>query len=126
MSWLSLFTSVGTLICCALPSLLVFIGLGTTVVSLLSVAPWLVLLSQHKAWVFAGAGVLIALNVVYVYVVAPRLRVAHQACPADVAVTACGAGEKLSRVTLWISIALYGVGFFTAFILGRILTWMGA
>jgi mercuric ion transport protein len=31
LSYLSLFTSLGTLLCCALPSLLVLFGLGATV-----------------------------------------------------------------------------------------------
>jgi hypothetical protein len=48
LSFLSLFTSFGTLLCCALPSLLVLLGLGATVASLLSAAPWLVSLSHHK------------------------------------------------------------------------------
>ena len=72
--YLSLFTSFGTLLCCALPSLLVLFGLGATVASFLSAAPWLVTLSRHKVWVFSGAGVLIAANFVYVYTVAPHLR----------------------------------------------------
>ena len=67
LSYLSLFTSVGTLLCCALPSLLVLFGLGATVASVLSQAPWLVALSHHKNWVFLIAGVLIACNFVYVY-----------------------------------------------------------
>lgn len=47
--YLSLFASFGTLICCALPSLLVLLGLGATVAAFLSAAPWLVTLSRHKA-----------------------------------------------------------------------------
>ena len=35
LSYLSLFTSFGTLLCCALPSLLVLVGLGATVASFL-------------------------------------------------------------------------------------------
>ena len=42
VSYLSLFTSFGTLLCCALPSLLVLFGLGATVASFLSSLPWLV------------------------------------------------------------------------------------
>jgi hypothetical protein len=59
LSFISLFTSFGTLICCALSVLLVSIGLGATVVaSLISSFPWLVTLSRHKEWVFLGAGAL--------------------------------------------------------------------
>src|SRR5260370_36795854 len=56
LSFLSLFTSLGTLLCCALPSRLVLLGLGATVASFLSSAPWLVSLSRHKLWVFALPG----------------------------------------------------------------------
>ena len=53
LNYLSLFTSFGTLLCCALPSLLVLLGLGATVASFLSAVPWLVTVSRHKNWVFA-------------------------------------------------------------------------
>jgi len=47
LSYFSLFSSVGTLLCCALPSVLVLAGLGATVASTLSALPWLVVLSHH-------------------------------------------------------------------------------
>src|SRR3954453_5618727 len=83
LSYLSLFSSVGTLLCCALPSLLVLFGLGATVASVLSELTWLVSLSHHKIWVFAIAGVLIGSNFVYVYRIGPRLQARNQACSPD-------------------------------------------
>src|SRR5208282_907307 len=80
LSYLSLFTSLGTLLCCALPSLLVLFGLGATVATVLSEAPWLVSLSHRKHWVFIVAGLLITGNFVYVYVVAPKLQMSNRAC----------------------------------------------
>lgn len=74
LGYVSLFTSVGTLLCCALPSLLVLLGLGATVGAVLSSAPWLVTLSRHKQWVFLVSGLLIAGNFVYLYKLAPKLR----------------------------------------------------
>jgi mercuric ion transport protein len=67
----SLFTSLGTLLCCALPSLLVLLGLGATVASVLSAAPWLVWVSRRKEWVFLVSGLLIAVNFLYVYRLSP-------------------------------------------------------
>ena len=52
LNYFSLFTSLSTLMCCALPSLLVLFGLGTSVASMLSFMPWLVTLSRHKQWTF--------------------------------------------------------------------------
>jgi mercuric ion transport protein len=62
LGYLSLFTSLGTLLCCALPALLVLIGLGATVASVVSSAPWLITLSRHKNWTFTVAGLLIGAN----------------------------------------------------------------
>jgi hypothetical protein len=109
---------MGTLLCCALPSLLVLAGLGATVASVTSSVPWMVTLSRHKGWVFAASGLLIALNLVYMYALAPKLR----ACPAD-RQDACETAGRASRVILWVSVGLYLAGFFSAFLLGRILFW---
>jgi mercuric ion transport protein len=120
LSYLSLFTSLGTLLCCALPSLLVLFGLGATVASVLSEAPWLVALSHHKNWVFLVAGVLISGNFVYVYAVAPKLQLRSGACdPSDPA--PCQTASRFSRIVLWCSAALYMVGCFTAYALGPLL-----
>jgi mercuric ion transport protein len=48
LSYVSRFTSLSTLLCCALPSLLVLVGPGATVASMLSALPWLVTLSHHR------------------------------------------------------------------------------
>ena len=117
---LSLFTSLGTLLCCALPSLLVLIGLGATVASVLSAAPWLVSLSRHKEWVFAISGVLIAGNFAYVYWLAPRLQARALACPVDD--PRCRTASGFSRTVLWVSAVIWVGGFFTAFVLGRLLS----
>jgi hypothetical protein len=120
VSFLSLFTSLGTLFCCALPSLLVLLGLGATVASFLSSAPWLVSLSRHKLWVFALSGLMIAGNFYYVYHLAPRLQARALACPIDD--PRCRTASRFSRVVLAMSAGIWLVGFFTAFVLGPVLT----
>src|SRR5579871_3757491 len=82
LNYFSLFSSFSTLICCALPSVLVLLGMGTTVASLLLAAPWLVSLSRHKAWTFSIAGVLIAMSFAMTYLISPRLR-QEEGCDAD-------------------------------------------
>lgn len=125
LSYLSLFTSLGTLLCCALPSLLVLFGLGATVASFLTNVPWLVSLSRHKAWTFAIAGALIASDFVYIYAFAPRLKMQSEACPIEDSSTACDRATRLTRAALWISAAIYAIGFFTAYVLGPILARTG-
>lgn len=122
LNYFSLFSSFSTLICCALPSVLVLLGMGTTVASLLSAAPWLVSLSRHKIWTFSIAGTLIALSFLVTYIIAPRLR-QGEACDADDPTT-CGEVSKLSRVILWGSAVIWSCGFFVAYLLGPILERM--
>ena len=49
---LSLFTSLGTLLCCALPSLFVAIGAGAVLAGLISNMPFLIVLSKYKIILF--------------------------------------------------------------------------
>jgi len=119
LSYFSLFTSLGTLLCCALPSLLVLAGLGASVASTLSSLPWLVTLSRHKQWTFAVSGSLIALSFLNMYYFSPRLK-AQSCAPGDP--SACEAASKFSKVLLWVSAAIYFVGIFSAYLLGPILT----
>jgi mercuric ion transport protein len=122
LNYFSLFGSFSTLICCALPSVLVLLGMGTTVASLLSAAPWLVSLSRHKIWTFSIAGTLIALTFLVTYLIVPRL-LQGEACNANDPTT-CGEVSKLSRVILWGSAVIWSCGFFVAYLLGPILERM--
>lgn len=120
LSYLSLFTSIGTLLCCALPSLLVLFGLGATVASVLSEVPWLVTMSHHKHWVFVVSGIMISGSFIYTYVIAPRLQRRSGACdPNDPA--ACQTATRFTRIVLWSSALLYVMGCGAAFILGPLL-----
>lgn len=125
LNYLSLFTSFGTLLCCALPSLLVLLGLGATVAGFLSAVPWLVTLSRHKNWVFLVSGILIASNFVYTYFLAPKLRAGGTACPVD-APEACEEASTVGRTLLWISAGLYCIGLFSAYLLGPLLMRYGS
>jgi len=120
LSYFSLFTSLGTLLCCALPSLLVLFGLGASVVSLLAFTPWLVALSRHKAWTFSISGALIGLSFVNLYYFVPRLK-DGDVCDIDDG-SACRDASRVSKVLLWVSAGVYAVGFFVAYALGPILT----
>ncbi|HTM47305.1 MAG TPA: hypothetical protein VL285_01395 [Bryobacteraceae bacterium] len=124
LSYLSLFTSFGTLLCCALPSLLALLGLGATVASFLSAVPWLVAVSHNKTWIFAISGLLIAGNLIFVYVVAPARRKQGSACSPDTP-AACESASRFSRIVLWASLAIYVVGVFSAYVLGPLLMRFG-
>ena len=105
-SWLLLFTTSGTLVCCALPITLVTLGLGATVASLASTAPWPVALSQHKARVFGISGLLIGIAL---WAVNPELA------------AACERADTWNRRFIWLSTSLWIIGFAAAYLLPRFL-----
>jgi hypothetical protein len=111
VSFLSLFTSGGTLICCALPALLVSIGAGAAMAGLVTTFPQIVWLSEHKIALFIVSGVmLIAAGVM-------QWRARSLPCPADPALAAaCTRTRKISVGIYWFSVAIYTTGFFFAFI----------
>lgn len=113
---LSLFASTSTLICCALPALLVTLGMGASLAGLVSAAPWLVALSRYKLWLFAGSGLLLLLAALM------QRRAARLPCPADPAqAAACQRLRRFSAAVLWLSAALWLVGFFFAFLAAPLL-----
>ena len=111
---------MGTLICCALPSLFVLLGFGATVASLLSAAPWLVTLSRHKTAIFTIAALLVGGNYYYVYRIVPRVLIERGMCAADDP-DACARATRVSRILLWCSIVLIGVGLTVAYMLPIVL-----
>lgn len=117
-AWLTLFASTGALICCALLIALVTLGLGVAVASLTASFPILITLSQHKAWIFAGSGVLLVLTGWLMY--RPG-----RACPTDPAAAAlCERLQKWNRRVYWSAVAVWGVGFFAAYLLLPIRIWL--
>ncbi|MDX1578192.1 MAG: hypothetical protein R3266_06895 [Gemmatimonadota bacterium] len=116
--WSALLASLATLVCCALPSLLVLLGLGTSVAAAVSAAPWLVTLSRNKDWVFLGAGLLIVGSRLYIRHVAPRIAAGGSACPVPL--------SRLTRLAWWISVAVFSVALLIAYLLGPLLARLEA
>lgn len=108
---LSLFTSIGTLLCCALPALLVTLGMGAALAGFISVAPWITAISKYKVVVFVVAGILLALSSYFLWVNR------NAPCPIDEKqAKACLFLRKFSLYTIIVSIVIYIVGFFFAFL----------
>lgn len=111
LSWVALFATTGTLICCALPILLVTLGLGATVAALTSSFPVLITLSQHKEWIFAGSAALLAAAGWLLY--RPG-----RACPTESALAAlCNRMQTWNRRIYWSSVVVWAIGFFAAYLL---------
>ena len=113
---LGLFTSLGTLVCCALPALLVALGAGAVLAGLVSAVPQLVLLSEYKEIVFTVAGLLI--------VVAGLLQWRNRNAPCPIDPAQAVLCTRLRKVGVWIygvSVIVYLTGFFFAFLAVKVL-----
>jgi hypothetical protein len=106
ISFFSLFTSMSTLICCALPALLVSIGLGATMVGLVTTFPSLIWLSENKMVVFAGSFIMLAVSSYFQY------QARNLPCPIDKdKALACTNARKWSKRITIFSITFWIIGF---------------
>ena len=110
-AWLSLLASGGTLVCCALPALLVSLGLGAALAGLVSTVPALVWIGEYKGPVFGVAALLLGAAGALQW----RLRTAP--CPIDpVLRQACLRTRRWSRWVWVAAVVLFAVGAFFAFV----------
>jgi mercuric ion transport protein len=109
-----LFTSFGTLLCCALPSTLVLLGFGASLAGFLGEFPELIWLSENKEWVFGIS--FLMLGVSYL----GQRYAASQACPIDKKED-CETTKDWSKSLFYITLTINLVGAFYAFILPSLL-----
>jgi mercuric ion transport protein len=108
--WVLLFTSTTTLICCALPIMLVALGFGAVSAAMFSNFPFLVTLAHHKLWLFSGSAVLLLLA-------AWALYRPGRACPVDPVLAArCESADRWNRRLFIVAAGLWGVGFTAAYL----------
>jgi hypothetical protein len=116
VTWFSIFTSASTLICCALPALLVALGAGATLASLVGAVPQLIWISEHKVAVFVAAGAMLAIAGYFQH------RAKSLPCPIDPGLAAaCTRQRKVSRLIYGLSVVLYLIGGLFAFVLPRLM-----
>jgi len=116
-AFLTLFTSTGTLICCALPALLMSIGAGAVMAGLIEAVPQITWIGKHKTAVFAVAGILLVISGAW------QWHARSLPCPVDKAqAAACARARQVSWIVWGLSVALYATGFFFAFLAASILS----
>ncbi|NIB39722.1 hypothetical protein HBA55_09010 [Pseudomaricurvus alkylphenolicus] len=111
LGWLALFASTGTLLCCALPILLVSIGMGAVVASLTSQFPVLAALASYESWMFGGSALILG-------IAAWVLWKSPVSCPADpILADRCMRAQTWNRRIFFLALAVWSVGFTAAFLL---------
>ena len=109
VSFLALFTSTGTLFCCALPSAIAAVAGGAAVASFVSTFPWLIPLSANKGWIFLASGLMIVFSGILVF--RPKGKVACSITGGK----GCAVAGRFTKAMFWISAGIYSVGAFFAY-----------
>lgn len=111
LRWITLFVSSSTLLCCALPVILVSLGLGSVIASLNYNIPGLLFLAEHKLWTLS----LSALLLLFLAWVIWR---PNQACPTDPELAAlCQKTKIWNQRIFWLSAIIWGAGIFFSYLL---------
>ena len=108
MKYIVLFTSMSTLLCCALPALLVSLGFSSVVVSLVSSFPQIVYLSEHKAIIFSMSASVIAISWL--------MNRNNNVCSVGDSGSVCSRVRIISNRLLIGSIIIWSIGFLVAFV----------
>lgn len=113
LSFVGLFTAVGTLFCCALPALFVLLGAGAAFAGLTRTVPQLIWVAENKDWFFAIGGISLVLSVVL-----PRLSPSVEACAVDEdnESTACETTRDWTVPLFRIACVAYAIGVAFAYI----------
>jgi len=108
--WLVLFASTTTLVCCALPIVLVAVGMGAVSAALFSNLPFLGVLADNKVWLFSISGAFLLLA-------AWALFRPGRTCPVDPVLAAkCNAAHRWNRRLLFASAFIWAIGFVAAYL----------
>lgn len=111
LRWLTLFISSGTLLCCALPIMMVSLGFGAVVASLQYNIPGWIFLAEHKLWTMGFSAALLGL-------LAWMIWRPNQTCPADPALAAlCQKSKIWNRRIFVLSAGIWVTGFFFSILL---------
>jgi len=113
---MALFTSAGTLLCCALPAIISLIAGGSALASLVSNFPFLITLSKNKDIIFITAGAFILTSLYFTYFYKKDYCLINKDC---------AEARKLSKKILWTSIGIYSVGAFFSYLAVPLMRLLG-
>ncbi len=114
----TLCTSMGTLLCCALPAIVATLAGGAAVIALTSAFPWLIPLSRQKDWIFLVAGLMILFNAILLF--RPKGTVA---C-AVTGGSGCEVAGRFTKVMFRSSVVIVITGAFFSYATVPILRWL--
>ncbi|MBD8513946.1 hypothetical protein IFO68_14780 [Photobacterium sp. CAU 1568] len=109
LRWLTLLATSSTLLCCALPVLMVSLGFGAALASLNYNIPGLVFLAEHKLWT-------LSLSALLLLFLAWLIWRPDQTCPSDPEMAAlCQKAKRWNRRIFWLSVGIWFTGVFFSY-----------
>lgn len=109
-AYLSLFASLATLFCCALPALLVLMGLSlTSVLAFFTTIPGWQNFGAYDIWLFPLSGLLLAVGFYFAYARSSRMPDEFCEIPEGGRESACSTATRWNRRILWFSFLLYSL-----------------
>ena len=116
LSFSGLFTSLSTIMCCALPIILVTFGMGSVFASITTIFPFINWVAEKSIYFFF-ISLISLLTAGYFIFIKP------QSCPADKNMAKiCYKSKKLNKIIWYLSVIILGVSFFFKYILILLIT----
>ena len=111
LSFFGLFTSVSTILCCALPIILVTLGMGAVFANLTASLPFITWLAERSLYLFTIATNLLLIGGYFIFI-------KPQNCPADKKLAEiCNKTKKFNKIVWWMSVIILAISFFFKYIL---------
>lgn len=111
LPFFGLFTSISTILCCALPIILVTLGMGAVFASLTANFPFIIWLAQRSLYLFIIASFLLLIGGYFIFV-------KPQTCPSDKKLAEiCQKTRKFNKIVWIISVAILTISLFFKYLL---------
>lgn len=109
-AYAGLFSSFATLFCCALPALLILLGLSvTSVLVFFTAIPGWQNVGEYELWLFLVSGTLLALGFYFAYFRQGLSQGEVCEIPTGAHESACSTATRWNRRILWFSLFLYSL-----------------
>lgn len=116
LPFFGLFASISTILCCALPIILVTFGMGAVFASLTVTFPFITWLAERSIYLFVIATILLLIGGYFIFI-------KPGSCPANQNLAEiCSKAKKFNKIIWWLSVIILLISFFFKYILILLIT----
>jgi hypothetical protein len=114
LTFFGLFTSISTIFCCALPIILVTLGMGAVFTILTTNFPFIIWLAEKSVYLFIIATIFLLIGGYFIFI-------KPKSCPSDKKLAQiCNKTRKFNKIIWLISVIILVISFFFKYILSII------